>query len=63
MRWTFTGTNKGPLAGIGASGKKVNVGGIGIFRISAGKASEVRMAWDKYALMQQIGALAGQAGR
>ena len=62
-RWTFTGTHKGPLAGIAASGRKVSVGGIGIFRVAGGKASELRLLWDKYALMQQIGALASQAGR
>ena len=62
-RWTFTGTHKGPLAGITASKKKVNVGGIGIFAIANGKVSELRMVWDKYALMQQIGALARQASR
>jgi predicted ester cyclase len=64
LRWTFTGTHKGLLAGIAATGKKVNVGGnIGIFQIANGKAGEVRMAWDKYELMQQIGALANQAGQ
>jgi len=62
-RWTFTGRHKGPLAGIAASGKKVNVQGIGIFHIAGGKASELRLLWDKYSLMQQIGALASQAGR
>ena|SRR2546426_11633408 len=62
-RWTFTGTHKGPLASIAASGKTVSVGGIGIIRVTGGKASELRLIWDKYALMQQIGALAAQAGR
>ena len=31
--------------------------------LAAGKASELNMVWDKYALMQQIGALASPAAR
>ena len=42
-RWTFTGTNDGPLAGIPASGKPVNApNGIGIFRQVDGKVTEGR---------------------
>ena len=63
LRWTFTGTQKGPFGEIAASGKSVSVKGIGIFQVAAGKAKEVHLLWDKYALMQQIGALARQAAR
>jgi steroid delta-isomerase-like uncharacterized protein len=63
LRWTFTGTHKGPLGEIAASGKTVSVSGIGTFRVAAGRAREVHLIWDKYALMQQIGALARQAAR
>jgi len=63
VRWTFKGAQNGPLAGIGATEKTVSVQGIGIFQIAGGKAKELRLLWDKYALMQQIGALATQAGR
>jgi len=62
-RWTFTGTHKGPLAQIAPTGRKVSVQSIGIARVAAGKASELNMVWDKYALMQQIGALASPAAR
>jgi hypothetical protein len=37
------------------------VPGIAIFRITDDKAREVHVVWDKYALMQQIGALTSQA--
>jgi steroid delta-isomerase-like uncharacterized protein len=57
VRYTFTGTHKGPLAAIPASGKQANVQGIVIFRLAGGRADEVRFVWDKFALMQQIGAL------
>ena len=57
VRYTFTGTHSGPLAAVPASGKQANVQGIVIFRLAAGKADEVRFVWDKFALLQQIGAL------
>ena len=57
VRYTFTGTHKGPLAAVPASGKQANVQGIAIVRLAGGKADEVRFVWDKFALMQQIGVL------
>ena len=57
VRYTFAGTHKGPLAAVPASGKQANVQGIAIFRLAGGKADEVRLVWDKFALMQQIGVL------
>jgi len=61
LRWTFTGTQTGSLGEIAASGNSVSVQGIGIFQVTGGNAKEVHLVWDKYALMQQIGALARQA--
>jgi predicted ester cyclase len=54
VRYTFTGTHTGALAGIAASGRPVLVDGVGIYRLAAGKCTELRLLWDKYALMQQI---------
>jgi hypothetical protein len=49
---------RGPLADIRASGKQVSVSNnVGIFRIADGKVNESRLCWDKYALLQQLGAL------
>jgi len=65
VRWTFTGTQLGPLAHVPASGKHVDVpNGIAIYRIAAGRIVEGHFAWDKYELMRQLGALAasGAAG-
>lgn len=65
VRWTFTGTHLGPLADVPASGKRVDVpNGIAIYRLAAGRISEGHLAWNKYELMQQLGALAasGAAG-
>jgi steroid delta-isomerase-like uncharacterized protein len=58
VRWTFTGTHQGSLADIPATGKRVDVGNaIGIFRLDGGKVVEGHLAWDKYALLQQLGVL------
>jgi steroid delta-isomerase-like uncharacterized protein len=58
VRWTFTGTHHGPLLNIPPTGRRFNVpGGIGIFRLSAGKVEEGYFAWDKFALLQQLGVL------
>jgi steroid delta-isomerase-like uncharacterized protein len=58
VRYAFTGTHRGPLADIPASGRRASVtNGFGIFRVVAGKVSEGHLAWDKYGLLQQLGAL------
>jgi hypothetical protein len=58
VRYRFTGTHRGPLADIPASGKRVSLtNGFGIFRVVAGKVNEGHFAWDKYALLEQVGAL------
>ena len=58
LRWTFTGTHLGPLADLPASGRQVRVPrGIAIFRIAGGKVDQGHLAWDKYALLQQLGVL------
>ena len=57
-RWTFTGTHDGPFVGIPATGKPVNApNGIGIFRLADGKVTTGHFAWNKYSVLQQIGAL------
>jgi len=58
LRWTYEGTQTGPLGEIRASGKRVSVSNaIGIFQLTAGKVSEAHFCWNKYALLQQLGVL------
>ena len=62
VRWTFTGTNSGPFGDIAATGKQVRVAGcIGIFRLDGGKVNQGHLAWDKYALFQQLGVIPSSA--
>jgi len=51
------GTQKGPLLGIGASGKTVNVSGIRVDRLAGDKIAESWFHWDGLGMLQQIGAL------
>jgi steroid delta-isomerase-like uncharacterized protein len=51
------GTQKGPLLGIGGSGKKVDVFGIRVDRLAEGKITESWFQWDGLGMLQQIGAL------
>jgi steroid delta-isomerase-like uncharacterized protein len=63
LRYTFIGTHKGPLGAIPASGNRVTVSGIVIFRLAAGKVTEGRWSWDTASLQQQIGALPRASGQ
>lgn len=56
-RYTLSGTHKGELFGIPASGKQVAVEGIGIVRFQDGKLVEFWGVSDMLGLMQQVGAI------
>ena len=66
-RWTGRGTHIAELAGLPPTGKWVEVTGISIFRIAAGKIVETWQVWDALGMFQQLGAVprlgrrAGQA--
>ena len=58
LQWTFSGTHRGPLADIPATGRQVSPPpGIAIIRVNGGKVIEGQFVWDKYALLQQLGVL------
>ena len=58
LQWRFTGTFRGSLAGITATGRYVDITpGIAIIRVQNGKISNGQFLWDKYALLQQMGVL------
>jgi len=53
--WVATGTHKGELMGIPATGRSVTVGGIAIDRFEDGKSVEHWEIFDQMGLMQQLG--------
>jgi steroid delta-isomerase-like uncharacterized protein len=53
--WTVTGTHKGDLPTLPASGKTFSVTGISVARLQDGKFLESWNNWDALGLMQQLG--------
>lgn len=53
----LTGTHRGEMAGIAATGKTVEFGGTDIVRVADGKVAEHWGTTDNMRLMQQIGAI------
>jgi len=53
----LTGTHRGEMAGVPATGKTVEFGGTDIIRVEDGKAAEHWGTTDNLRLMQQIGAI------
>ena len=51
------GVQKGPLLGIGASGKTVDISGVRVDRLAGDKIAESWFHWDGLGMLQQIGAL------
>jgi steroid delta-isomerase-like uncharacterized protein len=56
-RWTGTGTHKGELLGIAATGKETTVTGITIEKVKDGKIVESWTNWDTLGLMRQLGVI------
>jgi steroid delta-isomerase-like uncharacterized protein len=55
VHWTAWGTNTQPGMGLPATGKRIKVSGMTIFRFKAGKISEEWSAWDMLSVLQQAG--------
>ena len=55
--WTANCTHKGELMGIKATGKKVVVKGIEVFRLADGKIAEIWSIMDNLGMMQQLGVI------
>ena len=55
--WTANSTNKGDFMGIPATGKRIVIKGIEMFRISDGKIAELWASMDNLGMMQQLGVI------
>lgn len=53
-RWRCTGTQTGNFYGMPPTNNKVDVNGITIFRIEAGKIAELWNVWDQFTLVEQL---------
>lgn len=55
VRWTMAATHAGPLAGIPATGKRVQQRGTVIYRLENGRIVEVWSQMDRMGMLQQLG--------
>jgi steroid delta-isomerase-like uncharacterized protein len=55
--WTANSTHQGELMGIPATGNKIVVKGIYVYRISEGKIAELWVSMDNLGMMQQLGVI------
>jgi steroid delta-isomerase-like uncharacterized protein len=59
--WTFRGTHSGEYMGLPASGKRVVMAGITIYRLQGGQVRETWWNYDALGMMQQLGAIPAPA--
>ena len=57
VRWVATGTHRGDLPNVPATGKQVTVAGMSISTVRNGKIVEKSGNWDALGLMQQLGVI------
>jgi len=57
VHWTAWGTNTQPGMGLPATGKKIRVSGMTLFRFRAGKISEEWGVWSMLSVLKQAGLL------
>jgi steroid delta-isomerase-like uncharacterized protein len=60
VRWSASGTHRGPFQGFPATGKAVTIMGIDIFRFGAKQMEEAWVNSDFLGLMQQLGMIPPQ---
>ena len=58
--WTSSGTNTQAGMGFPATGKKIKIDGMTLFRFKAGKICEEWSVWDMLSVMRQAGLLPSQ---
>jgi len=61
-RWHATGTHQGELMGMPATGRSIDITGIGIDRIADGKIAESWQNFDMLGMLRQLGAVPEPAG-
>ena len=61
VRWSWSGTHKGDLAGLAPTGKQTGGTGITVFRVADGKIAESWVNWDTLGMLEKLGVVQ-QAG-
>jgi len=61
VRWSWSGTHKGDLAGLAPTGKQTGGTGTTVFRVAGGKIAESWVNWDTLGMLEKLGVVQ-QAG-
>src|SRR5262249_38387439 len=59
-RWSCHATHRGELNGIPATGKRIDITGVTVCRLTGGKVAEAWVQWDALGMMRQLGAIPAQ---
>lgn len=62
VRWSFEGTNLGPLYGQRATGRRVSITGMNMFRVAAGRIAELWVSADDLGELEQLGLVTAPKG-
>jgi steroid delta-isomerase-like uncharacterized protein len=62
VRWTNAGTHVGEFAGIPATGRSFEIGGIDVYRVADGSICEHWHVIDQLSMLGQLGVLPAPAG-
>ncbi|MFF8029106.1 ester cyclase [Streptomyces sp. NPDC007896] len=57
VRYTMTGTHRGPFAGVEATGKAIRAESMAFYRLAHGRIVEERAQLDMLSILQQMGAV------
>jgi steroid delta-isomerase-like uncharacterized protein len=57
IRWSMSGTHRGDLMGIPATGRQMTLTGFDYFRIENGKIAEMWQEADQLSMLQQLGVI------
>ena len=60
MEWTMSGTHRGDLPGLPATGKPFTLRGASILELSSGQLARCTDYWDMVSFLRQIGAMPSQ---
>ena len=62
VRWRMSGTHRGDLPGLPATGRSVSVSGLTIYDLADGRIAGHAQAFDRLGLLAQLGRLEAMAG-
>jgi steroid delta-isomerase-like uncharacterized protein len=57
VRWTWTGTHRGPFRGFAPTGRRISNAGFGIFQLRGGRIARSWILTDRLGFVEEVGAV------